>query len=420
MCVDDNGSSSAGIFITNGEYGAALNATADAAGKKLDIVTLEMCIEGGWETADVTAAYADYLIASPASHYGFTYDTYSEWFGLLVDNLDTITPLQWAIALIDYYGDPSNGYTAVTQSVIDLSTMSSVESAMTDFADALMAAEQVAKGEFYDDLAEARGNSQCLDRWYGLIDIYDFAWNATKIDGVPQGVTTAANSLMDQLGETIVYNFTNPDQYPGSTGLWTYLPSPRETMRDMYRDLGAVWSQNTTWDEFVESFAAGGADRCESTPVIDFVGDAVSDTASLTEPFPGPGFAQPFMAPDEFLHGVAVWIFKPDAEEGEESMKIGIYDPNAEQYLNHDTVFTRSFEVNPDDPTMVCLPVHEHPVTPGNTYEIHVFGSADVDTQTETQFPVTAPAPYAPIHPIDEDGVQTDAPVNATLWFAVY
>jgi hypothetical protein len=74
------------------------------------------------------------------------------------------------------------------------------------------------------------------------------------MQGAPTSLVNAANALQTQLRATIVYNRAQSD-YPNANGLAIYLPGRNDGTDSAYFDTGATWSADTTWDEFLQSFA---------------------------------------------------------------------------------------------------------------------------------------------------------------------
>ena len=72
----------------------------------------------------------------------------------------------------------------------------------------------------------------------------------TALPSAPVDLVTAANNLINQLDVSIVISRAQPG-YPGANGLSVYLPGTYDAFDSAYIDRGAVWSLQTTWDEFV-------------------------------------------------------------------------------------------------------------------------------------------------------------------------
>jgi hypothetical protein len=85
------------------------------------------------------------------------------------------------------------------------------------------------------------------------VDLTDFTERTRNASGASAAVLAAADALLAGLGVVIVHNQAQPS-YPGAHGLSIYLPARHVAPHPAYADLGAVWSQATTWDEFLQSF----------------------------------------------------------------------------------------------------------------------------------------------------------------------
>ena len=123
------------IYISNGDYAAALSEITTALGRKLDIIGFDACMMGMWEVAVASAPYADYLLASeekePES--GWVYDGFMP--GLVANPL--MTPEELGISIIDSYHDDS--LSNDTLSLVDLSTLDELNAAISHLAVSMMA-----------------------------------------------------------------------------------------------------------------------------------------------------------------------------------------------------------------------------------------------------------------------------------------
>ncbi|MBW2278985.1 MAG: hypothetical protein JRF63_15945, partial [Deltaproteobacteria bacterium] len=228
------------IGVANGELAAALTAITNAAGQKLDFLIYDACLMATWEMAEVSAPYAEWMLASEESQYGF--QNYTDWLNLLVANLDNITNEELGEAFIDLYSvgghfNVPGDYYAVTAALTDLTTTADLTDAVNGFADALLANEG---DTFYADLDQIRMDSQRMEYEF-LVDLGDFARNVTLMDGVPTDVSTAADALLAQLDDTVVYDWANIHgsykELTGATGLSIYLPP---AWFELGRDLGSA------------------------------------------------------------------------------------------------------------------------------------------------------------------------------------
>lgn len=150
------------------------------------------------------------------------------------------------ISIVDaYYNEtPSDS----TQSLTSLDTLDSLVVVLSDFADALRA-----HPELYSQIESIRSSTQAFT-YSTYRDIQDFAERVSGMPGVPADLQAAADALVAQLQVTIVYSRAQSD-YPGANGLSIYFPARNSSVDPAYQDAGAVWSQRSTWDEFLLDFA---------------------------------------------------------------------------------------------------------------------------------------------------------------------
>ena len=238
---DDHGTAYE-ISISNGEYASALQGITAALGDKLDIVGFDACLMGMWEVAAASAPYADYLVASEETEPAIGWPYHGFLPGLIAEPEQT--PLALAQSIVDAYH--AEDMWDSTLSVIDLNTMDELNLAITEFADELMA-----NASLYPQIESAVMSSQSF-YYSDFVDLMDFAAEVADISSAPLTLVTVAENLIAQLEVSIAYNQAQSD-YPGAFGLSVYLPLG--TMVDSaYQDSGAVWSQATTWDEFLLDF----------------------------------------------------------------------------------------------------------------------------------------------------------------------
>jgi hypothetical protein len=437
------------IGVANGELAAALTAITNAAGQKLDFVIYDACLMATWEMAEVGAPFADYMLASEESQYGF--QNYTAWLNLLIDNMDTITIEEFGEAFVDTYaaggqfGYPGNAY-AVTASLTDLSLTADLTDAVSGFADALIAAEG---DTFYADLDQTRIDTQRMQYRF-LVDLGDLARNVSLMDGVPTDVATAADALLTQLDETVVYDWANiHDSYKeltGATGLSIYLPSSWYAndygYTELYMEYGAVWSQHSTWDEFLLTFLTGDGGYChEGTEVIDYMGTTVGSTLGIDTCYrnnSSPHIAQSFIAPAEELHGVRVAVVKTEADGGEhEGFTLGVRDEDGHWLTGPDGYW--EIEPNEGDVQYMCWNFWGLEVEPGEELELVLFGGEPHWSYSGSSFdtPISWPIEYAAdsssdppyaagdVTYDDGDGEEliqdyNDDGIRGTMWFEIY
>jgi hypothetical protein len=234
------------ISIAEGDYAQALSAITETLGRKLDLVGFDACLMGEWEIAEASGPFADYLLASSEVEPGEGW-SYTDFLTELVAQ-PTMSAEELATVIIDtyYQSSPMNQILAL----IDLSTLDSLAQTITNLADNLL----VYAGDeaMLDHLEEVRKSSQA----FGAVacrDFLDFAQKLAASEQASLEVTTAATALAEQLAISIVY-YQAQDTRPGAHGLTVYFPGRSFWVEAAYTAEGAIWSQRTTWDEFLDVF----------------------------------------------------------------------------------------------------------------------------------------------------------------------
>jgi hypothetical protein len=232
------------ISVAEGQYASALSQIAATIGRPLDLIGFDACLMAMWEVAEASAPFGRLLVASeetePSS--GWDYDGFLP--ALLAK--PTMPAAELAKQIADTY--LWNGYTSSTMSAIDLSTIPALESAMTTFADALI-----------DSLPTFRGQLALLQvgtggfTGKGHVDLSDFANRVSTASTAPAALKQAALDLLAQLKVSVAYSRAQRD-YSYAKGMAVYLTPSGSGLDPLYRGAGAVWSQNTSWDEFLEAF----------------------------------------------------------------------------------------------------------------------------------------------------------------------
>jgi len=242
--TDDHGSGD-GISISNGDYARAMGAITDELGDKLDLVGFDACLMGMWEVAEASAPFARALVASEETEplSGWPYD---DFLVPLTQDPDT-DALELGTWIVDAYHDDKSANS--TLSVVDLETMGALRTAMSNFADAMRS-----NPGLYASLESRRKSTQSFSWYDAYRDLKDFAGRVESMSGAPAEVTDAAAALVAQLDVTILHSLAQ-SSHGAATGMSIYFPGKGDGMSSAYRGEGAVWSVNTSWDEFLESFA---------------------------------------------------------------------------------------------------------------------------------------------------------------------
>jgi hypothetical protein len=232
------------LLISRGEYARALTSITDHLGTALDLVGFDACLMSMAEVAMATAPYARVLVASEET------EPDSGWkYGAVLSSL-LATPTQSEAALggviADTYVSQSTDH--ATMAVTDLTKVGALAGAISAFGDALRAssakyssidAARAATLAFYDPTSR---------------DLYDFASRISVMSGASGALVSSANAVKAAVQAAVLSNRTRA-KYGAAHGLAIYLPAQGEGMDLAYRDSGAVWSQTTTWDEFLVDFA---------------------------------------------------------------------------------------------------------------------------------------------------------------------
>jgi len=232
------------ISVAKGQYAAGLAPITAAIGRPIDIVGFDACLMAMWELANASAPYADILSASeetePAA--GWPYD---KFLAPLIAN-PLMTPRELATKITDtYYAAASNN---ATFSGVDLATVPQLNQVVSAFGDELTKA----LGSNRAQIKTARDASRAF-YYSNNRDLYDFAQRIAATSALPATLKTAAQAVMAQVK---VSAFSNKAQsnYAGSNGIAIYLKGAGATMDPNYRAAGAVWSQLSSWDEFLTAF----------------------------------------------------------------------------------------------------------------------------------------------------------------------
>ncbi|MBI5488440.1 MAG: hypothetical protein HY905_13995 [Deltaproteobacteria bacterium] len=446
---DDSDTPDDGIMITNGDLAAALGGITEAAGKKIDLVIYDACLMSEWETANATQPFADYMLASEDSSYGFMVreGSWTDWLDGLVAGADTMTPLDVAESFIDNYRATMDGMSdyVTTGALTDLATVDDLNEAVSVFSDALLANESEG---FFDELDAVRRGAQ-QTAYNELVDLTDFARLVSEKSGTPAEVVTAADELRAQLDRSIVHGYANVElagwtPYYGSiglagqNGLSVYLPGRYFQMAPEYTASGATWSARATWDDFLATFLTGGYAHCDGTaPVMDHLGDTVGETVGIDQCCGGQILEQTFRAPGPELHGIRIAVVKTAADGAfHEGFNFSVYRPG------HGIVWGPAHWTiarNSGEPQFLCLAGMGLPTEPGEELVIRVAGGDPypgdaTGFQTPIEWPIEyaasagSPAPYAQGEARVLEGETVDVTVGeyngdgieGTFWFEVY
>ena len=254
----DSGYGERPISVADGGYERALGAIVRTIGQHLDIVHFATCLMATWEVADATAAYAKSLLASPQEAYG----NLSPIVAITIGQDPTKAPADVAHEAVDRIyndslSDPHPGENV--ESWTDLTSIQMMTARLNELANALAAHPDLC-GE-YEAVRES-----CLpypESEFGPdVDAGDIGcWAvqlATAAD-LPQEIRVTAASLADAVAAAVYV------QPAGTSGLSIYLPilvlpagssSDDRRLTPDYVGPGAVWTQDSTWDDFLATCRA--------------------------------------------------------------------------------------------------------------------------------------------------------------------
>ncbi len=241
---DDHGASNPEISVSNGDYARALNRIQAALGKKLDFVGFDACLMGMWEVAEATQPYAEVFVASQETEpvHGWSYD---DFLPPLVAN-PAMEAETLAINIVQSYHDYNSENS--TLAAVDLAELPDLSTRLSALANALIANPQI-----FSQVETIRDQTQQLYYYDEFRDLGHFAELLAALDGAPATVVSAAQALTAQLNDTVILSL-NQSSHPNATGLSIYFPSNSSSVDTQYIQAAAVWSNHTTWDDFLLAF----------------------------------------------------------------------------------------------------------------------------------------------------------------------
>ncbi|MDR0964893.1 MAG: hypothetical protein LBM75_00010 [Myxococcales bacterium] len=253
---DDHGNYD-GIELSNGDYGKALQAMVNAAGRKLDLVGFDACLMGMYEVATTTSNYADYLVASeetvPAE--GWAYDVFLR---KLSSNPD-MGPIPLGKEIVDSYANDST-YND-TLSLTDLTSMGELHPKVSAFANALKNSLTTHKST----ITSLRNQTKYYTE-DSHIDFQHFAELIAAKSSLPTELKSSANDLIAQLKKSILLNRTNSYSYYGyvdnsnSNGMAIWFPTSLSSsswdtyVRSDLTRYETTWGSVSTWASFLDAY----------------------------------------------------------------------------------------------------------------------------------------------------------------------
>lgn len=233
-------------IISVPEYTDFAEALYKARGEKTDILGFDVCLLGNLEVALNLAPYADYMVASaetePGS--GWLYGWMSVFDEAYEENR-CAKPIEVAERIIDTFpaneGNNWSDTTGLTLAVYDLSKADELRTAFESMASELYAS--LDNVELFSQISRRaeKVSSMCAGS-YGLLDLYDFAYDMSDL-------LPSAKGVMDVLGTIpgderkyhgkpdgeqpfVIYRGSSPD-YKECLGVTFYYPTLKTYIPDM-------------------------------------------------------------------------------------------------------------------------------------------------------------------------------------------
>jgi len=203
----------------------------------LDIIGFDACLMGMVEVAYEMKNYADVFVGSEELEPwdGWSYDTF------LADLIaePTMTPAALGTSIVTRYGESYGGQE--TQSAIDLSKITTLANALSDFASAA-----ISNTNTFKDITEARLNAG----WFAetaFRDIYGFASELSGSD-----IATEADAVATALQDAVIANHSHSSLK--GNGLSIYFPVAPDSPESAYSAENLFFAADTQWDEFLNLF----------------------------------------------------------------------------------------------------------------------------------------------------------------------
>lgn len=220
----------------------------------LDIVATDACLMGMFEVAYEIRNQTDYLVASeeetPTD--GFAYQ---ELLGKLTSSEGlAMTPAQFAVYMgHDAYNSwvgPQINYYYATSSVLDLSKIGNVATAVSNLAQRL-SASPVLSG-YPTQLTDASLNAErfSFSSSYAFADLYDYA--GQLINRVPDSLIHQDAANLQSAVQSVVIGTDTAGGHPNAHGLSIYFPGPSVYRRVAITNYPLLQSsKDTYWDDWL-------------------------------------------------------------------------------------------------------------------------------------------------------------------------
>ena len=242
-------------FYTIPELQTALGSALSKAGSdKLDLIGFDTCLDAAVEVVRAMAPYGQYFVSSEEVVAGHGWDYTS--LAVARGGAD-VTGLDVANAVIGSYqghssSPPLGGEQDYTMSVVDLSAVEQLDSALAGFVDAVEAdpATGVALLQARQQAIEFGVMGPDPAANFHVVDLGDML--ARLPAGLPDSVLVARNALYAALDRAVLDNLNGP-AHEGAQGLSIYLPSSGAYYDSLYED----HPDPTGWRDLVKGILTG-------------------------------------------------------------------------------------------------------------------------------------------------------------------
>ncbi len=235
------------IGIANGEFASAMTTIKNYLGRNLDHIGWDACLMGMWEVLDISRNYANAANVSEETE-GAAGWYYTTW----LNNLNT-TPTMSAIdmgkAIINGTSSQS------TLSVVDLTQIAALNTAVNTLATELMAARGAGLGT---SISTALTNTLKFSTSYFSyhIDLSDFATKIKAAIATRPTLTTACDNVISAVTNAVKL-YKNSSTYANARGIAVYHCKIDGSNYDAtYNSLPVA--ANTQWDEYIKGGSTGG------------------------------------------------------------------------------------------------------------------------------------------------------------------
>jgi hypothetical protein len=273
LIISDHGASWPGIGPDEGsdndvldlaELTGAISSGLEQAGvDKLDLLGFDACLMANYEVASAVAPLADRMVASQELEPGHGWDYGS--LQVLADEPDTTADELGSAILAGFAGQAEEQGTQdqITLSLVDLTQMGAVDTAVADFATALSEQSTV--------VAPAVGQSEATTLAFGKNPdesqdkhLSDLGLLAGSIGESAPEVAAQADAVVGALDAAVLEEIDGAGT-AGATGLSIYLPPVAELADPAYADVTSAGS----WGSFLDTYyGAGDAIPAEQLPAF--------------------------------------------------------------------------------------------------------------------------------------------------------